>query len=137
MAKFGALSKERLATCHEDLQVIASLAIQYLDFSVECGHRGQEEQDEAFMNGFSKLQYPNSKHNKTPSMAIDITPYPSRYTDTKKQRELAFYFKGIADALFAEGRISHRVRWGGDWDGDGDTADQTFNDYPHFELMED
>ncbi len=26
------------------------------------------------------------------------------------------------------------LRWGGDWDGDRDLADQDFDDWPHFEL---
>jgi peptidoglycan L-alanyl-D-glutamate endopeptidase CwlK len=26
------------------------------------------------------------------------------------------------------------VRWGGDWDGDRDIDDQTFDDLPHFEF---
>ena len=26
------------------------------------------------------------------------------------------------------------IRWGGDWDGDGNNADSRFNDYPHYEL---
>ena len=24
------------------------------------------------------------------------------------------------------------LKWGGDWDNDGDFDDQTFNDYPHW-----
>ena len=27
------------------------------------------------------------------------------------------------------------LRWGGDWDGDGDRTDQTFNDLMHWELI--
>ena len=29
-----------------------------------------------------------------------------------------------------------KLRWGGDWDGDGDMTDQTLHDKPHFELMD-
>jgi hypothetical protein len=28
------------------------------------------------------------------------------------------------------------IRWGGDWSGKALFKDQTFNDYPHFELLE-
>jgi peptidoglycan LD-endopeptidase CwlK len=28
------------------------------------------------------------------------------------------------------------IRWGGDWDGDGDLSDHKFNDLPHFELID-
>ena len=27
-----------------------------------------------------------------------------------------------------------KLRWGGDWDGDWQTRDNTFDDLPHFEL---
>lgn len=28
------------------------------------------------------------------------------------------------------------LRWGGDWDGDWTNRDQSFNDFPHFELID-
>ena len=27
------------------------------------------------------------------------------------------------------------IRWGGDWDSDGQTLDHTFFDAPHFEMV--
>lgn len=134
--KFSSESIKKLQECHEDLQTIMLTALQGRDIKIECGYRGQDAQDEAFANGYSKLQYPNSKHNKMPSMAVDVTPYPERYSDAKAQERLGFYIRGIADALYQDGRISHRLRWGGDWDGDFDRKDQTFDDLPHFELLE-
>ena len=29
-----------------------------------------------------------------------------------------------------------RLRWGGDWDGDNELRDQTFNDLVHFEVID-
>ena len=46
---------------------------------------------------------------------------------------------GISEMLFSEGKIYHRVRWGGDWNGYknyyNDFSDQSFIDLPHFELI--
>jgi hypothetical protein len=33
-----------------------------------------------------------------------------------------------------EGLIQHKVRWGGNWDRDGDLADNTLYDRPHLEI---
>ena len=43
--------------------------------------------------------------------------------------------KGKADELYIAGKMKHRIRWGGDWDGDTDVKDQKFMDLPHFELI--
>ena len=40
----------------------------------------------------------------------------------------------IVDDLYDQGVITHKLRWGGDWDKDGSTTDQNLNDLPHFEL---
>jgi len=37
--------------------------------------------------------------------------------------------------LNAAQEMGIRVRWGGDWDGDGSTKDQTFHDLGHYELF--
>ena len=29
-----------------------------------------------------------------------------------------------------------KIRWGGDWDSDNIMKDQTFNDLPHFEIID-
>jgi peptidoglycan L-alanyl-D-glutamate endopeptidase CwlK len=43
---------------------------------------------------------------------------------------------GIAQKLKDDGKMTHSVRFGGDWDGDKDITDQKFNDLVHFELIE-
>ena len=32
-------------------------------------------------------------------------------------------------------RLGYKIRWGGDWDRDGDLTDQTFMDLGHFEIL--
>lgn len=44
------------------------------------------------------------------------------------------YVSGTAQQMYRTGEISHPVRWGGDWNGNGRVDDQHFNDLPHFEL---
>ena len=41
--------------------------------------RTKTEQDELFAKGKTKLKYPESKHNRDPSLAIDIAPYFPQY----------------------------------------------------------
>lgn len=140
MPKFSKSSQGRLNTCHVDLQVIFTRVLKRRDCSVLCGHRGEEDQNGAYDAGYSKVQYPNSKHNLYPSMAVDVAPYfpglkGPDWNDLGAFWMFASHVRDVAEDLLAEGKISHRLRFGGDWDGDGRTTDQTFYDLPHFELL--
>ena len=75
--KFSKRSKSRLETCHPDIQLICNELIKIYDFSVLEGHRSPETQQEYFAEGKSKLDGVNrrSKHQASPSMAVDIMPY--------------------------------------------------------------
>lgn len=137
MNHFSETSKERLKTCHRDLQTLFAHVIIDHDCGVICGTRGEEEQNKAFREGKSKLQFPNSKHNHTPSLAVDVAPYEIDHIDWSKLQSANFsgYVKGIADQLYRIGTISHRIRTGIDWDNDNDINDTTFWDGAHFELI--
>lgn len=130
MPTFGNKSKENLLTCHEKLQLVCWEAIAIMDFTVLEGHRDQEKQALMFNEGKSKTKWPRSKHNRLPSHAVDIAPYPIDWGDRERFYMLAGIMFGIA---FKHGI---KLRWGGDWDGDMDFKDQSFNDLPHFELIE-
>ena len=130
MATFGKTSKKRLATCDIRLQRILNDVIKVADCTILCGHRNKAEQQKAFNTGRSKVQYPNGKHNSYPSKAVDVAPYPIDWDDTER-------FHIFAALMFAVAkRHNIRLRYGGDWDMDGDTTDQTFNDLPHFEVLD-
>lgn len=75
MAKFSARSLKNLEQCDPRLQKIAHEAIKDFDFIVICGYRGEKAQNEAVAKGTSKLRFPKSKHNKSPSLAFDAVPY--------------------------------------------------------------
>lgn len=85
-------SKKNLAEVHPDLQRLAAAIDARLDIEVICGYRGEKEQNEAFRKGTSKLKFPKSKHNKSPSLAFDACPNPINWNDTApfhKMREIA------------------------------------------------
>lgn len=129
MPAFGTRSRSRLETCHPDLKRLFYAVVREFDCSVLCGYRDRDKQDRYFEEGKSKLKFPDSKHNKMPSMAIDIAPYPIDWDDINRFYYFAGYVKGKAEEL------GIKVRWGGDWDSDTEVKDQTFNDLPHFELV--
>jgi peptidoglycan LD-endopeptidase CwlK len=135
MPIFSKESMVNLSTCHPDLQVLAYEVIKKFDCKCVCGHRGQEDQDKAFAEGKSKLKYPNGNHNAIPSNAMDLYPYPIDMKNTNRFYWFGGYVMGIAEMLYAEGKIDHRIRYGGDWDGDKDINDQTLNDLVHFEII--
>lgn len=134
MPSYSNTSKKRLATCHKDLQTIFNEVIKGFDCTIVCGHRSEKEQTKAFNDGFSKVKFPKSKHNKFPSMAVDAVPYPIDWDDTDRMIHFAGYVRGVVEILYTFGDITHKVRWGGDWDKDTELKDNRFQDFPHFEL---
>ena len=131
MPSFSEQSRANLAECHPDLQRLFNEVVKRFDCSVIEGWRGEEEQNKAFHAGKSKLMFPDSNHNKSPSLAVDVVPYPVDWEDVKRFNLFAGYVLGVAESM------GIRLRWGGDWDGDMETTDQSFHDLPHFELMGD
>ena len=130
MFVFGTRSKQCLSNVHPDMVTICyqALDFQVMDFGVICGHRSEAEQNEAYETGKSKLQWPNSMHNSSPSRAVDLVPWPVDWNDHLAFARLA----GIMDGAAAI--KGFKIRWGGDWDGDGSSRDQSFMDIGHFEL---
>jgi hypothetical protein len=120
MPKLSEVSMARLGTCDPRLQELFLSVIREVDFSVLCGHRGQEAQDEAFATGKSLVKWPHGKHNSLPSQAVDVMPDPIRWDDHEGTKAFSEVVKRHAQALCIE------VTWGGDWKG--------FVDEPHWEV---
>ena len=136
MCKFSPESLAKLATCHPDLQMIMNEAIKYVDFAIMEGHRDQAAQEAAYLAGNTKLHYPHGKHNAMPSNAVDIAPWPIDFQNAKRFYYLAGLVKGIAVDLREAGKITHDIRWGGQWNGNPDILDeQGLVDLPHIELI--
>ena len=109
MPELNDTSKRRLATCHPDLQLLVEAVAQDLPLLVVCGHRGKLAQDAAFATKASKLQWPHSRHNTSPSEAVDLAPLPLKWQDKKAFAALAKTVKAAALKLGLE------IEWGGDW----------------------
>jgi peptidoglycan L-alanyl-D-glutamate endopeptidase CwlK len=119
----GASSLAELESCHPKLQLLirevdrrlsASKRPQKIDLKVIQGHRGKEDQHQAFLEGKSKQDWPNSRHNADPSTAVDIAPYPLDWNDADMFMLLSGYALAVADDLGIEVEVG--ALWAGHWD---------------------
>ena len=128
--KFSTIGMLRLRTVHEDLQRLFLEIIQHVDCAILEGHRDQATQDRYFATGKSKLPWPRGKHCSTPSMAVDACPCVEGKATYDHALCVEFGWLVVKKAE----EMGIKLRWGGDWDGDGDRSDQSFDDLVHFEL---
>lgn len=141
--KFSSLSQSRLGTCADDLRIIFSNAIEtsQVDFGIAEGFRSIARQQELFravpkvtnIDGINVL----GKHNYNPSRAVDIYGWVND-KECYSERTLCYlagHIMGVAALLLKEGKILHQLRWGGNWDEDGEIiTDQRLQDLVHFEI---
>ncbi|MCY4418882.1 MAG: hypothetical protein OXB93_03435 [Cytophagales bacterium] len=139
--KFSSRSQQKLKTCHQDLQLIAheSLKRSDIDFGIVEGHRSLQRQQLLYQAQRSRIDgvSKKGKHNYQPSLALDIVAYVNGKISYRESylAYLGGVFTSTARYLLEEKFIQHRLRWGGNWDGDGEIiTDQSFLDMPHFEL---
>ncbi len=128
MPQFSQRSLGRLQELHPDLQRLLKEAIKHVDFIILEGFRGREAQETAFEQGKSEKHWPDGKHNKIPSEAADLAPFPVDWTDTRRFIRVLSIIQGIALAM------GIRVRLGLDWNGDF-LFNEQLHDYPHIELV--
>lgn len=103
------------------------------DFMVIEGLRTQARQDELWAQGRTKpgpiVTWTKDASTHGTGHAVDICPYPVDWTDLKK-------FDAIAVAMFAAAAEQGvKLRWGADWDQDGNPRERGESDSPHFELV--
>lgn len=129
---WGRRSLSRLSTCHPVLQTLLHMVISRddlpCDITVLCGHRSKEEQDAAYLAGNTQLQWPRSKHNYSPSLAVDIAPYINGGVSWDKSwyYKLAPLIKQTWLQMTEEEQDGYQLSWGGDF--------RSFFDGPHFQL---
>ncbi len=128
MPTLSKTSSARLETCHPDIIAVCRELIKQYDFSVLEGHRGEKDQNKAYEEGSSHVRYPYSAHNKKPSLAVDIAPYPIDWGNLARFREMVFRFDAVAAVLRARGEIQSHFEYGAFW--------PNFKDYPHIEIKE-
>jgi len=132
MPRFSNSSLNKLDTCHTDLQKLFKAVIKNYDCTILEGERTTATQQEYFRQGKSTLDGINqkSKHQSSPSLAVDCAPYPIDWNDKERFYHFVGYVKGVADQL------GIKIRCGADWNGDNNFKDQSFHDLPHYELVE-
>tara|TARA_R100001591_G_C4284978_1_gene166179 strand:+ start:218 stop:613 length:396 start_codon:yes stop_codon:yes gene_type:complete len=130
MYKFSFESQKRLNTVHPKLRAVIESSLKYsiLDFGVSEGHRSLEKQKMYYENGATKVL--EGKHNKNPSEAVDLYIW----IDGRISWERHDYCY-LAGVILTMAKIHGvKVRWGGNFDLDGEILEQKFNDLVHFEL---
>tara|TARA_X000001388_G_scaffold50088_1_gene36113 strand:- start:185 stop:562 length:378 start_codon:yes stop_codon:yes gene_type:complete len=124
MYKFGKRSRKRLKGVDAKLVNVLNELIKMMDVTVIEGLRSAERQKELLAKGATKVKY--SKHME--GKAVDIAPYPIDW----ENRDGFYYMGGMVRGIAKQLNID--IRFGGDWDSDGDTKDNNFDDLVHIEL---
>ena len=124
MPHFGKRSKRRLKGIHPKLVSVLNELVKIMDVTVIEGIRSKERQLELLEKGATKVKY--SKHMD--GKAVDLAPYPIDWKDRDRFHYMGGMIRGIAKQLNVP------VRWGGDWDSDGETKDNRFDDLVHVEI---
>ena len=129
----GKTSLARLKGVDECLVKVVKRAIEIseIDFTVMEGVRTLDRQCELYAQGRTapgKIVTWTMKSKHIEGKAVDLVPYPLDWNDLDK-------FDKIKNAMFqAAKEIDVNLRWGADWDGDGNYREKGEYDSPHFEL---
>lgn len=133
--KLSERSLHRLTGVNYHLIDLCLLAIKRtpIDFGIAYmgGLRTTEEQNQLFMDGFSKCDGKTHISKHQTGEAVDLLAFVGcRPVDNK---EMSCVIAGIMFACASE--LGIKIRWGLDWNGNGDIRDNKFNDAYHFELI--
>lgn len=135
MNKLSTSSKKKLATCHPLLQALVAKVLHWVDVGVTAGERGEKTQNALFVAGNSQLRYPDSKHNTSPSIAVDLVIYHPKFGYLYGGDEQLLYIRRVTGCTVAHARCwimmqyaelntlmqlearkqGYQLRWGGDW----------------------
>ena len=136
----GKTSTANLVGVHPELVAIVKRALELstVDFKVDCGVRTPERQAELYAQGRTKPGQVvtwtlTSKHfiNKSTRYghAVDLIPLPVDWTNLPA-------FDAVAKAMFQAAKERNiELRWGADWDQDGNPRERGETDSPHFEIV--
>lgn len=137
-------SRDRLAGVHPDLIAVVDLALtkhSSEDFTVLEGLRSRKRQRRLVNQGKSKTM--NSRH--LVGMAVDLAWWDDGNISWNTDNVNSFYkvdhsgnyngYQAIGVAMLQAGEeLGVPIRWGADWDGDGQHTDHSFIDWVHFEI---
>ncbi len=131
-------SRDTLKGVHPKLVAIVERAIELTpqDFMVLEGVRTPERQKELYAQGRTKpgpkvtwtLTSNHFKQSDGFGHAVDLVPFPVDWNTLSK-------FDAVSKAMFeAAKELGTEIRWGADWDQDGNPREKGESDSPHFEL---
>jgi len=148
MNKLSTTSKDRLDTCDLYIRQVIGKAIELsaIDFGVAQGERTVADQTKYFNEGKSKVNPANYTPEELPlkgkhitdevytkAGAVDLYAYIPGKGASWDHNHLC-YIAGVVMAVDAS--MQGLLRWGGNWDRDGEIiSDQGFDDLPHFEMI--
>ena len=124
MARFGKTSRRRLKGVDTKLVNVLNELIKIMDVTIIEGLRSEERQEKLLKEGKTKTRF--SKHIE--GKAVDLAPYPIDWKDRERFHYMGGMVRGIGKQL------NVNIRWGGDWDSDGEVADNSFDDLVHVEI---
>ena len=138
---YGKTSRQNRDTCAPPLIEVMNQGLirSPVDISIVRGWSGEDVQNMLFRKGASKKEWPNSEHNflledEPHSKAFDFAPYVGK---VKIPWDDTHLFAVVAGVFFSAAiELGVKLRWGGDWDMDGLTTDQSFMDWGHLEIEE-
>ena len=137
--QFSQRSETVLNEIDDDLARVLRRALQLgvMDFAAIDGARDEAQQADLVRRGFSQTL--DSKHvvkiEGQKARAVDVLPYPTKVNGRSawQDRDRLCRLAGVIQAAAAIEDVS--IRWGGDWDGDGNNLDSTFDDLYHYEML--
>lgn len=145
--KLSKSSLKQYMLLHEDAQLVIDWGLELLrvDFGINETFRTFKKQLECYLANKSDIDprmpksLKKSKHMKNPAEAWDYFAWvPGFKTLSYDKFHLIYLGSGfvmIGEFLHKEGLITHKVRWGGNWDMDGHIIyDQKLKDMCHCEI---
>jgi len=130
MYKYGKRSKSRMKGIDPRLKEVLDHLIEIMDVTIIEGVRSAKKQAEYFKNGKSKIDGKSKKSQHQKGKAVDLAPYPIDWDDRDRMHYMGGMLRGIGHML------GYKLRYGGDWDGDGVTKDNKFDDLVHIEIRD-
>ncbi|MGE8141839.1 M15 family metallopeptidase [Novosphingobium sp. NPDC080210] len=138
---FGKRSRDNLLGVHPDMVKVVNRALQICsqtggpDFSVIEGVRTEARQKQLYAQGRTTpgpivtwTLKSNHFRNKVTGYGHAVDLFPGSWNDVK-------LFEKMAQAMFqASKELGIPIRWGADWDRDGNFREKGETDSPHFEL---
>ena len=126
MPRFGKRSQKRLKGVNTKLVNVLNSLIKIMDVTIIEGVRSKERQAELLEKGATKVKYSRHMEGK----AVDLAPYPIDWEDRERFHYMGGMIRGIGH------QMGVKIRWGGDWDSDGEIADNSFDDLVHVEILD-